>query len=563
MTYRLVNPFSILFLSTALFSVAIAALAYRNRSRRAAVPLAGFMIAVGIWCFGDGMRIAAPSRTHVLFWNKVSYIGIVSSLPTWVTFVLSLTNRERWLKRRYILGMIGASLLAYLLVLTNFSHGLWRAGETITLGPTPPVLVERRGLLWYPWAIFSYTLVVLSLYLLLREFLQRSRSRTYRNQIGLILVGSLIAIGSTAVFLLGIVSFDPTPIGVMFMGLAYTAALYRYRLLDITPIARDVVLGQLDSGVLVLDPDERIIDANERAREILGETALVGERLADVVPDEVAVGDHIGAVRDGGDTVDVTVDGETLYYDVEISPIYDSLNTYLGRVVIFTDATERVQREHRLWDRSETLERQNERLDQFASTVSHDLRNPLQVTSASIDLAQVNEDFDELDRAQRSIDRMEEIIDDLLALARASETVDPDERTDVEALAIAARQQVPTGDGQVHVEQSLPTVQADPTRFQQVLENLVRNAVEHNEGPVTVKIGSLDGNPASGVYVEDDGVGIPSEERQDVFEHGYSTNEDGTGFGLSIVRDVVEAHGWSIQVVDAAGGGARFEITFE
>jgi signal transduction histidine kinase len=77
--------------------------------------------------------------------------------------------------------------------------------------------------------------------------------------------------------------------------------------------------------------------------------------------------------------------------------------------------------------------------------------------------------------------------------------------------------------------------------------------------PVRVTVGALADD--RGFYVEDDGVGIPASERERVFEAGYSTADDGTGFGLRIVRDIVEAHGWSIDVTSGTDGGARFEIT--
>jgi len=560
MPYRLLNPYTLFFLLTAVFSVGIAAVAYANRTKRAALPLAGFMIAVSVWCAGDAMRIAAPSRAHVIFWNQISYVGIVSTLPTWITFALTLTNRERWLKRRYILGLIAVSLAALVVVFTNHVHGLWRASESITTGTAPPVLDESRGLLWYPWAVWSYTLILASLYFILREFLQSSHSRTYRSQIGVVLAGSLVAIGSTAVYLLGIVPFDITPFGVFVMGLAYATALYRYQLLDITPIARDIVLDNIDSGVLVLDQHDRVVDANDHAREVLQRTDLKGIHVRSLLPESISYERLLEDVSHVDKPVTVDIEGKRRHFDLEISQISDSLGSTLGRALIFTDVTELVEKRRRLKRRSERLEQQNERLDQFASVVSHDLRNPLQIVSASLELAQTNEDFDEIDRARRSVGRMEDIIEDLLALARASEGVDSTDSVDLEELAIAARQQVPTDQGQVRVEQSLPTVEADGTRLQQVLENLIRNAFEHNDPPVSVTIGPLDGNPVTGIYVEDDGQGVPPDQREAVFEHGYSTNDDGTGFGLSIVRDVIEAHGWSIRIVDATDGGARFEI---
>lgn len=101
------------------------------------------------------------------------------------------------------------------------------------------------------------------------------------------------------------------------------------------------------------------------------------------------------------------------------------------------------------------------------------------------------------------------------------------------------------------------TIRADEGRLRQLFENLIRNAVEHGGDDITVTVGELD----TGFYVEDTGPGIPVDEREDVFEAGYSTQEDGTGFGLRIVERMIDAHDWKIHVTEGSEGGARFEIT--
>ena len=108
------------------------------------------------------------------------------------------------------------------------------------------------------------------------------------------------------------------------------------------------------------------------------------------------------------------------------------------------------------------------------------------------------------------------------------------------------------GSGRVHVE-----LQADATRLRQLLENLFRNSVDHGGEDVTITVGTL----ADGFYVADDGPGIPEAERDQVFESGYSTNRDGTGFGLAIVEEIAAGHGWEITVTEGVEGGARFEVT--
>ena len=95
--------------------------------------------------------------------------------------------------------------------------------------------------------------------------------------------------------------------------------------------------------------------------------------------------------------------------------------------------------------------------------------------------------------------------------------------------------------------ESQQTVQGDRDLLLNVFENLFRNAVDHNEPPLTVRVGTLDGDQ-SGFYIADNGDGIPEDERETIFEHGYTTSRDGSGFVLYIVNELVSAHGWSIRV---------------
>ena len=100
-------------------------------------------------------------------------------------------------------------------------------------------------------------------------------------------------------------------------------------------------------------------------------------------------------------------------------------------------------------------------------------------------------------------------------------------------------------------------VEADRSRCRQLLENLIRNSVEHVGDGVSIHVGRLDG----GFYVEDNGPGIDDADREEVFEPGYTTNAGGTGFGLNIVSEIAEAHGWTVEITDSDAGGARFEFT--
>jgi PAS domain S-box-containing protein len=220
-------------------------------------------------------------------------------------------------------------------------------------------------------------------------------------------------------------------------------------------------------------------------------------------------------------------------------------------------ACDRLDRERALRRQRDELERKNERLEEFASVVSHDLRSPLHVAGGHLELARTETDATgHLDAAATALDRMEKLIDDLLTLAQEGEKVAEAESVVVADVAGTSWQTVATEKATLETDVSR-RIQADRGRLRQLFANLFRNAVEHGGSEVTVRVGVTDG----GFYVADTGRGIPESNREKIFEAGYSSSENGTGFGLRIVEQVVEAHGWEITVTESEQGGARFEIT--
>lgn len=202
------------------------------------------------------------------------------------------------------------------------------------------------------------------------------------------------------------------------------------------------------------------------------------------------------------------------------------------------------------------LREENQRLEEFVSVVSHDIRNPLQVARGKVRLAREESDSAQLSDAADALDRMDNLVDDLLTLAREGERIGDVEVVNLGELCTDCLETVRTRDATLRIDTE-QRICADRNRLRQLIENLLRNAVEHSDGSVAVTVGAL----ADGFYVEDDGPGIPPEERDDVFERGYSTRSDGTGFGLEIVDQIATAHGWDVRVTNGSDGGARFEIT--
>ena len=302
-------------------------------------------------------------------------------------------------------------------------------------------------------------------------------------------------------------------------------------------------------------PDGRILAANPAMADRLGvsRTELVDASLPDVYPDPVGK-DRLDAGRsaiDDGETKRTEDEYDARHFHNIFVPV-DIASTEESFQMISRDITERKERE-------QALELQNDRLDRFASVVSHDLRNPLNVAQSSVEL--LEEDSDHVERIDRSLGRMEAIIENVLELARQGETVDDPSPVDLETMVEDAWSYIHTEAATLDIEESDEYILADAGRVTELLDNLFCNAVEHattdDGGTVKITVEPLE----DGFAVEDDGPGIPEDERKDVFETGYSTTSQGTGLGLSIVREITRAHGWDISITEGESGGARFEIT--
>ena len=203
------------------------------------------------------------------------------------------------------------------------------------------------------------------------------------------------------------------------------------------------------------------------------------------------------------------------------------------------------------------LERQNEQLEQFASVISHDLQNPLNVISGYLELAIETGNLDRLDPAVDAADRMSEMLEDLLTLAREGRAVGETETVDLEPIVEEAWENVETHDASLETAGfgALDPVEADGSRLQEAFENLFKNAIVHAGEDVDIRV-ETDGGT---VYVADDGPGIPADKRDVVFEYGH-TGGNGTGLGLAIVQSIIEGHNWEIAAGESDAGGARFDI---
>lgn len=324
-----------------------------------------------------------------------------------------------------------------------------------------------------------------------------------------------------------------------------------------------LITRNVPDGVYMFDPSDELVFANRAAveRSVGTREDMLGRTVRDLV-EERAVGeestDDIVSLHNAvatGETEEFratlqfeTVDGPQ-WFDVRSSRADTREDDRIYVITVMRDVTERVEVQ-------DQLREQNERLDRFADVVAHDLRNPLNVATSYLGRAREEVTHEDLEPVARSHDRMAALIDDILAFAHSGDPVDNLAWLDIADVAIASWDSIETKSATLQTE-TAATVLADRALLRRFFDNLLRNAVEHGGQDVTITVGAFE----NGFFVADDGSGISDADRERLFDTGYSTSAEGTGFGLMIAAEVAEAHDWSIEVEESTAGGTRLTVT--
>ncbi|WP_222918618.1 histidine kinase N-terminal 7TM domain-containing protein [Natrinema sp. SYSU A 869] len=575
------DPILAIYVFSVFFCGLLAVLLWKHRQQTGAVPLLANVLSSGVWAGSLALLRVVENPTIESVLTGTLFLGVGFGTMTVLVFTLSYTGRERFVRPTVLAALSVEPVLITVFAAVNPSGLFFRLTAEGFDG----------GFLF--WLHLGYSYVVLgTVTAFIVGFLVRSRS-LYRGQSGALLGGTLAAWLANGIYMAGIVDFDISPIGFVIGGALYAAAIVRYRLTDIVPIARDRVVENISDGIFVVDERDRVIDANPAGRSLLAadDASLIGSSIDSLFAERPELRDEVRELIDSSTKEECELGVAGSDYAIETTPIEDDRDHHVGWLFIVRDITERKQRETQ-------LQRQNERLERFADVVSHDLRNPLNVADGYLELAREADDPEpSLDEIEESHDRMAAIIEDVLALARDGRSVTDPKPVSLADLAEGAWENVDTGDATLTVA-SGTTILADADRMTRLLENLFRNSIEHGmpdleradehrhssvpdsagvpveyeagDTPVAnptspsleVEVGSLaigEGDGSAGFYVTDDGSGLPDGGDR-VFEDGYTTTATGTGFGLSIVEGIATAHSWTVDASESERGGARFEF---
>ena len=334
-------------------SAAVAGFLWQRRPAPGATSFCLLMLAVAEWSLAYALELVSAELPTILFWDNITWLGAAFAPMLWLAFALQYTGQARWLTRRHIAILMVEPLITLLLVWTNQFHGLVEGNIRLDTSGSFAALKMTYGVWYWINIAYSYLLLFVGAILICLLILSLMRSaRLYLGQAGALLIAVIAPWAGNALTIFGLSPFpelDLTPFAFTITGLAVAWSLFRFRLLDIIPIAREAVIESMRDAVIVLDEQGRIVDLNPAAQRlpVRTDSQAVGRPLTQIF---AAWPELVARCRDMTDAYAEIVlgEGETLHcFDLRISPLYRRNGHFAvnGRLIVLTDITERKQAE--------------------------------------------------------------------------------------------------------------------------------------------------------------------------------------------------------------------------
>ncbi len=551
------SPFFIPFIACGCITAILAVTGWRNRSYVAAQPFALLMLAVTIWAFGTAFEVASADLSTQMLALAFGYFGIVIVPVAWLMFALEYTGRRHWLTSRTLVLLFFIPAVTVFMVSTNNLHHLYYTAVSLVTAGGLTYHTLSYGPFFWLHVVFSYLLVYVSVMVIVQRFV--ITSTLYRGQMMAILVAALTPFFVNLAYVLRLGTFtliDPTPFAFIISGIAVIIGMMRYQLLDITPVATEQIIEKIIDGIMVVDTQERIISLNKTAERFIGiqQKNAVGKTVSSLIP---CTGHHNDQQSPGLSPIEQhhemerTIEGKIQYFEIRCIPLFSHNNELSGRLIMIRDISSQKQAELAL-----SLARK--KLNLLSSITRHDILNQvtaiLLFTDSAKDAVKDPEVRKWLEKQERSAENIREQIE----FARDYENLGINlpqwmslNRIIFDLKPAFASYSVDCGLLEKDIE-----IYSDPL-LERVFYNLMDNSLQHGEKVTKIRFWYENILGGITVFYEDDGIGVPAESKQRIFERGVGKH---TGLGLFLAKEILEITGMAIHETGVSGKGARFEI---
>jgi signal transduction histidine kinase len=557
---------------------------YVYRKEGEAVQFFGIMmLANAIWSLSYGFELASSTLSQAKTFINIEYLGITALPLTWFLFCLKLSGKEIWYKSRSRLFLlIAVPVITVLLVWTNHFHHLHYKNYYLELAGDFPTVTIEPGISYIFFIIYFYTLLAAGSYLLIVKF--RKADPIYKRQNYSIIIAVMIPWLTNISYLAGfrpMKNLDLTPFASIATIFLISLAIYRFKLFDILPVAREKVLDLMQDGFLVLDNKHRIIDYNKTFSKYLpanSKNKIIGAPLEELIPGQKELLEFLKTHRAGKIELKVETDKGLFDLEADIGYLDDNQLNHEAIIIKLQDLTALRAESLRSKIQAEELQKLNQLKDRIFSIIAHDLRAPLvnlsEVLKMISDDQISNEEFKALSPIlNKDIVYTTDLLENILHWSRSQLKgygINK-EFFDLKGLVVnevdhhlsSARAK------NIEIIQDVfpgEMVYADILMVQIIVRNLLNNAIKFCHVNSTIHITAVySGDHKIQLCIKDNGVGIPKERLDKLFlRENQSTrgtmNEKGTGLGLMVCKEFAEKNDGKLVAESEIGKGSSFSV---
>lgn len=574
---------SIIQLITAIAALGVIALLWKNRNNAEVRFLMLVQISAAIWAFFYAAEFSTPVLEQRILWSQLSYLGIGFLPVGFFFFTLAYRQKNGVIQPIYVILASVIPILTIVIALTNGLHNLiW---EDVSLPSGTNMTQYVHGVWFWVFFIYSFALIISGIYNLIRAYFEFNK--VYASHITILLLASLIPILGNLAYITGlnpIPGFDWTTSCFVLTGLVIAVGVYSHRMFEILPLATRQLFKILREGIIVINKEGVIEDANPATYDIFN---WKGQEIVQCSAVKIFKEhkDIIKALKEDREEIinlEIKQHGVLTYYQVKVSLIHNSSRQVTGKLLMVNDVTSIRKSEYELRGKNKQLMREIEKnekliadLDSFAHTVAHDLKNMLGAiyssSEAVIDSLKAGDtEFvaEASSLVKESAIKTIQITDDLMKLATSGYEDVQKEPVDMNKVFEEAKTQLSDVfkqyDASVTIVEDLIPVVAYGPWIEEVWINYLSNAIKYGGRPPVINVGSK--KIKKGLvkfWIKDNGDGIAPEHHESLFQKHTRFHTDkafGYGLGLSIVKRIIEKMGGTVGVESNGepGKGAEF-----